>query len=90
MIITAHFATLKRAVQEARKYGVTQTYEAVRQTMTMRHEFTHHITHDRTLTIMRGQGRKRWKLAVDVVGRVVPVKAMPKAFVDLLQQPQYG
>lgn len=87
--ITARFATLRKAVAEARKYGAPQTYEAVRQQMTLSGTYTHDITHDRQLAITR-QASGAWKLSVQVSGRVVPVNQMPKLMIGLINQPQFG
>lgn len=87
--ITAHFNELKRAVAEARKYGVIHTYEAILQQIHLNGKFVHHITADRDLVLTKVNDH-RWKLAIEVQGRVVPVDTMPKAFVSLLQQPQFG
>jgi len=87
--ITAHFATLKLAVNEAHKYGVSQRYEAVSTKMTVNGIFTADITNDRRLTITRAPGGN-WKMAVDVSGNIHPATHMPKLFVDLVRQPQFG
>jgi len=87
--ITARFGSLRRAVAESRKYGVSHTYEAIEHQLMSAGNFTHDITHDRHLTITRAQGGK-WKMAVDVSGRVVPAGRMPKLFLELVTQPQFG
>jgi lysyl-tRNA synthetase class II len=86
---TAKFATLRKAVHEAHKYGAPHTYEAVRQHLTLTGSYTHDITHDRQLTITR-QDSGGWKLSVQVSGRVVPVRQMPKLMFELMAQPQVG
>jgi hypothetical protein len=88
--ITAHFGTLRRAVKESRKYGVSHTFEAIERTIFTDGEFTHDLTADRKLRISRAPGRRRWKMAVDVCGRVVPAHTMPSALAELLRQPQFG
>lgn len=71
--ITAHFATLRKAVNEARKYGVTQRYNTIRMQRWITGAYTHQITHDRTLTISFDETPDRpWKLVIDVSGRVKP------------------
>lgn len=87
--ITAKFATLRNAVREARKYGAPHTYEAVRQQMTLTGTYTHDITHDRQLSITR-QESGAWKLSVQVSGRVVPARQMPKLLIGLINHPQFG
>lgn len=87
--ITAHYSTLRRALKEARKYGVTHRYEAVRMATVEKGSFVHDIAHDRQLVIGRAPGGpKRWKMTVDVVGRVTPIVNMPKILTGLLILPR--
>lgn len=87
--VTAHFATLRKAVHEAHKYGAPHTYEAARQQITLTGTYTHDITHDRQLAITR-QASGAWKLSVQVAGRVVPARQMPALMIGLINHPQFG
>lgn len=67
----ARFDSLPRALEEARKYGVTATLPTVQYAITTHGVFTHYFSATRLLSLSRAQGRKQWKLSIDVRGRVV-------------------
>jgi len=75
--ITAHFSSLRRALAEARRYGVTAALPTVQRSIQSKGVFLHYLSVTRILSISKARGSKQWQLAVDVAGRVVPVDAKP-------------
>lgn len=73
-MITARFKTLKKAIAEARKYGVFPVYPTLCKKLNAGETPAFYITLDRKVTFARVPDPDRpFMIQIDVYGQVIPV-----------------